>query len=219
MPGRVGEIQRVALVRRLKLLPVKENAVGQPVDAPPARRLDQFDRTGIGQRTLAGLEHSDIRERAEDVGAHVDRNPIGAARFDEHHVVDQQGATGVVPCARGGFGEELPRGQMPVGGIGGRLEEFAQQHVGIHARRRLRQARRRGPVDGADGLRRRRTGHPGATRKNEHQQPQPPPERVSHAFSARVHARGPCAAAAVRAQRVSSAAGSSSPCGRAPAAG
>ena len=64
LAGGIGEVQRVALVGRLKLLPVKENAVGQPVDAPPAGRLDQFDRTGIGQRTLAGLEDSDIRQRA-----------------------------------------------------------------------------------------------------------------------------------------------------------
>ena len=60
------------------------------------------------------------------------------------------------------LGEELARRQMPVGGIGGGLEELPQQHVGIHAGRRLGQARRRGPVDGPDRLRRRRTGHPGA---------------------------------------------------------
>ena len=48
-------------------------------------------------------------------------------------------------------------------GIGGGLEELPQQHVGIHAGRRLRQARRGGPLDGPDGLRRRRAGHPCTT--------------------------------------------------------
>jgi hypothetical protein len=89
LAGRVGEVQRVAFVRRLKLLPVQKDTVGQPVDSPATRRFDQLDRTWVWQHALGRLEHPHIRQRAQDVCPHVRRNPFGSTGFDEHHVVDQ----------------------------------------------------------------------------------------------------------------------------------
>ena len=170
LAGRVGEVQRVAFVGGLELLPVQEDAVGQPVDSPAARRLDQLDRPRVGQHALGRLEHPHVGQRAQDVCPHGRRNPFGGTGFHEYHVVDQQRATGVVPGVGRRLGEELPRRQVPVGRIGCGLEEFAQQHVGIHARGRLGQIRRCRPVDGADGLRGRRAGYPGAAGKQQHGQ-------------------------------------------------
>jgi hypothetical protein len=174
LAGRVGEVQRVALIGGLELLPVQEHPVGQLVDAPAARRLDQLDRTGIGQLSLGGLEHAHVGQRTELVGAHRDRNPFGAMGFDEHHVVDQQRTTGVVPRIGRRPGQELSRRQVPVGRISGGFEEFAQQHIGIHAGRRLGQVRRRRTLDGADGLWRRCARHTGAARQHDHQRGQQP---------------------------------------------
>ena len=49
LAGGVDEVQGVALVGRLELLPVQEHSVGQPIDAPAARRLDQVDGARVGQ--------------------------------------------------------------------------------------------------------------------------------------------------------------------------
>ena len=48
LAGRIGEVQRVALVGLLKLLPVKENPVRQPVDAPAAAASSPI-RSGRGR--------------------------------------------------------------------------------------------------------------------------------------------------------------------------
>ena len=136
----------------------------------PPGRLDQLDRTRVRQHALGRLEHPDVGQRAQDVCPHGRRNPFGATGFDEYHVVDQQGAAGVVPGVGRRLGEELPRRQVPVGRIGCGLEEFAQQHVGIHARGRLGQVRRCRPFDGADGLRGRRAGYAGTAGEQHGQQ-------------------------------------------------
>lgn len=164
LAGRVGEVERVALVGRLKLLPVQEDPVGQAIDAPAAGRLDQLDRPRVGQHALGGFEHAHVRQRTQDVRPHSRRNPFRATGFHEHDVVDQQRATGVVPGVGRRLGEELPRRQVPVRRIGCGLEEFAQQHVGIHAGRRLGQVRRRRSLDGADGLRADELGTPHSRR-------------------------------------------------------
>ena len=132
----------------------------------PPGRFDQLDRTGVGQLPLGGFEDAHVRQRPEGVGPHRHRNPLGAMGFDEHHVVDQQRATGVVPAVGCRLGEELTRGQVPVGRIGCGLEEFAQQHIRVHAGGGLGQVRRRRPVDGADGLRRRPVRHARAARQD-----------------------------------------------------
>ena len=49
LAGRVDEVQRMALVGLLELLPVQEHPVGQSVDPPAVGSLDQLDRAGVGQ--------------------------------------------------------------------------------------------------------------------------------------------------------------------------
>ncbi len=170
--SRIGEVQGVAFVGRLKLLPVQEDAVGQAIDSPATGRLDQRDRSRVRQFALRGLEHSDIGQRTQDIPPHRRRNTFGSTGFNENHMVDQQRATGIVPRVRGRLGEELPRRQMPVGRVGRGLQEFAQQHVGIHTRGRFGQIRRCRVLHRADRLRCRRAGHPrtaGEQRGEQHQ--------------------------------------------------
>ncbi|SHW69004.1 Uncharacterised protein [Mycobacteroides abscessus subsp. abscessus] len=100
---------------------------------------------------------------------HRHRNLVGATGFHEYDAVDQQGTAGVIPGAGGRFGEKLACGEVPVRGIGGGFEEFAQQQVRVHAGRRRRQIPRGRPVDGAHGLRRRRTRYPGTSGQDQHQ--------------------------------------------------
>ena len=228
LAGRVDEVQRAALVGLLKLLPVKEDPVGQPVDAPSARRLHQLDRAGVGQRTLTGLEHADVRKRAEDVGAHGHRNPVGTASFDEDDAVDQQCATRVVPPVRRRLGEELSRGEMPVGGSAVALRNSRSSTSGsipgVGFGRLGGAGRSTVPIAcGADELG--TPAHPASITTIAHADATAAHVRSTVREQARltrspppVRVPGPNDATCVAVQPVSAAADSSSPCGRGPAA-
>ena len=79
---RVGEVHRVPAIGGLKLTPVKEYPVGQRIDPPFAIGLHQRE-LGILNITLVHLENPDVGQRAQLVGAHIDRPPVDAALVGE----------------------------------------------------------------------------------------------------------------------------------------
>ena len=163
LAGGVDEVERVALVDRLEFLPVQENPVGQPVDAPAVRGLGEFDGPGVGKLAVPGLEDADVGERPEDLGLHGHRNLFRRTGFGEHDLVQEQGAALIVPVLGGRIGEKLPGRLVPVGRIGGGFEEFPQHLFRAHPGSGFGQLLGRRPLDGPDRLRRRGVGHAGTS--------------------------------------------------------